>query len=106
MRVVLQLSNRLRAPRSLLFPTAQRYELQLVDANDEVRYRWGSDRAFAQVQEEVELPARGNGPEWVEWLRLDLPEGSYLLRARIPVPGVDLEAELPFEITGPATGGG
>lgn len=100
MRVVLQLSNRLDAPRSLLFPSAQRFDLQLVDAGDEVVYRWSEDRSFAQVQEEVELPAGGNGPEWVEWLRLDLPEGTYLLRATIPIAGAHLETELPFEVAG------
>ncbi|MEX2530414.1 MAG: BsuPI-related putative proteinase inhibitor, partial [Gemmatimonadota bacterium] len=45
MRVVLQLSNRLDAPRSLLFPTAQRYELQVVNSDDEVVYSWSADRA-------------------------------------------------------------
>lgn len=106
MRVVLQLSNRLDAPRSLLFPTAQRYELQLVNGDDEVVYSWSEDRAFAQVQEELGMPAGDSGPEWVEWLPLDLPEGSYLLRARISVPEVDLGAELPFEVRGQAAGGG
>ena len=102
MRVVLQLSNRLDTPSTLLFPTAQRYDLRLVGADDEVLYRWSEERSFAQVQEEVELPAGRNGPEWVEWLQLDLPEGSYLLRADIPIPGTDLVTELPFEVTGDA----
>ncbi|MEX2529875.1 MAG: BsuPI-related putative proteinase inhibitor, partial [Gemmatimonadota bacterium] len=78
----------------------------VVNSDDEVVYSWSADRAFAQVQEELELPAGDSGPEWVEWLPLELPEGSYLLRTRIPVPEADLEAELPFEIRGQAAGGG
>ena len=47
-----------RDPMTLYYRTSQRYDLVVVDSQDQEVWRWSLDRAFAQVTEEESLGAK------------------------------------------------
>jgi hypothetical protein len=42
-------------PMTLYYRTSQRYDLAVINSDDQEVWRWSRDRAFAQVTEEVDL---------------------------------------------------
>lgn len=106
-RAVLQLSNLTGSPKTLHFPTAQRYDLRIVRGDGSEVYRWSGDQVFAQVTGEERLEGSGTGPQWEERLPVPAQPGQYRLRAMIAARDAELEADLPLEVSsseGPGTG--
>ncbi|HXG33726.1 MAG TPA: BsuPI-related putative proteinase inhibitor [Bryobacteraceae bacterium] len=85
MTVRITLRNTTDEPVRLRFPTSQRYDLEIQDAEGKHVWRWSEERAFLMVYGEEEFgPGERN---YIETVRLagpdgqPLPEGRYVLRA-------------------------
>lgn len=100
MRIRHLLVNRLQHPTTLRFPTAQRYDL-LILQDDEVVVRWSQDRAFAQVLGELTLAGEEEGPAHEERLEAPQDPGDYRLRVVVTTLDGSLQAELPFQVEAP-----
>jgi hypothetical protein len=85
MTVRITLRNTTNEPVRLRFPTSQRYDLEIQDAEGKHVWRWSEDRAFLMVYGEEEFgPGERNYIETVRLAGRDgepLPEGRYVLRA-------------------------
>ncbi len=100
MRIRHLLVNRLAQPTTLRFPTAQRYDLLILEG-DEVIHRWSEDRAFAQVEGELTLGGGEEGPAHQELLEAPRDPGDYRLRVVVTTGDGPLQAELPFRVEAP-----
>lgn len=100
MRIRHLLANRLARPTTLRFPTAQRYDLLILEG-DEVIHRWSEDRAFAQVEGELTLAGEEEGPAHQERLEAPRAPGDYRLRVVVTTRDGPLQAELPFRVEAP-----
>jgi len=75
-----------RDPMTLYYRTSQRYDLAVIDSEDQEVWRWSRDRAFAQVTEEVPLEENGTLSFAETWDQGDndgqqVPPGNYRILA-------------------------
>ncbi len=96
-RAVVRLQNLGEAPVTLAYPSAQRFELAVLDEDGREIGRWGADRAFLQVLGEETLPP-GESLGWEAELPAPDAPGPFHLQARIPAQGVSLLTTLPLEV--------
>ncbi len=75
-----------RDPMTLYYRTSQRYDLAVIDSEDQEVWRWSRDRAFAQVTAEVPLEENGTLSFAETWDQGDndgqqVPPGNYRILA-------------------------
>lgn len=98
MQVRIQWVNRLDAPRTLEFPTSQRYELVILDGGGGEAYRWSAERSFLQVLGTETLQPGDEGQIWEETLVAPQGPGEYRLVASVESGDAVMETSLPFEV--------
>jgi hypothetical protein len=98
MQVHLQWLNRLESPRTLEFPTSQRYDFLILDGEGGEVYRWSAERSFLQVLGSETLHPGEEGLVWEETLMAPAAPGEYRLVARVESRDGEMEASLPFEV--------
>ena len=82
-RVTLEIVNRGTRPVELRFPTAQRYDLLLHDAQGRPMWRWSDGQMFAQVLGE-ETVEPGRRLVYRVTVRERLPAGRYRVTGIVP----------------------
>jgi len=75
-----------RDPMTVYYRTSQRYDLAVINSDDQEVWRWSRDRAFAQVTEEVALEENGTLSFAETWDQRDndgqqVPPGNYRILA-------------------------
>ena len=73
-------------PMTLYYRTSQRYDLAVINSDDQEVWRWSQDRTFAQVTEEVEMGENETLSSAETWDQLDndgqqVPPGNYRIVA-------------------------
>lgn len=76
-------------PLRLFFPSAQRYDLRLLDASGKVLRTWSADKIFAQVTTEILAVEEAYDFEmdFADGSGRPLPDGEYVLEAWLTVSG-------------------
>lgn len=93
------LANRSSEDRTLTFPTSQRYDLVLLDPEDEEVARWSRDRSFLQVLGEETVRAGEEGPVWTEtWTIPEDRTGPHRLVVELPASPAGLRTGVDVEI--------
>ncbi|MBS1856275.1 MAG: hypothetical protein JST11_12990 [Acidobacteria bacterium] len=101
LRVTLRLSLYHAVAQKLEFASAQRYDIQVRNANGEIVYRWSDDAVYAQAIEErivageavfaQEIPLRLRGGE-------PLPPGMYTVEAWLNTPAREFAGAAGIEV--------
>jgi hypothetical protein len=89
--------NRGPEPATLQFPTAQRYDVVIRNADQVDVWRWSDGQMFAQVLGEEMLPARG-ALRYRITVRHRFPSGRYTAVATIPAEGEPISASLEIAV--------
>jgi len=98
MQVRLQWLNRLESPRTLEFPTSQRYDFLILDGEGGEVFRWSAERSFLQALGSETLLPGEEGLVWEEALVAPDAPGEYRLVARVESRDGEMDASLPFEV--------
>jgi hypothetical protein len=85
--IQLAITVAVREPMTLYYRTSQRYDLAVINPQDQEVWRWSRDRTFAQVTAEVPLEANGMLSFAETWDQRDndgqqMPPGNYRVVAK------------------------
>jgi hypothetical protein len=112
-RVRIVLTNQLPEPRILDFPSAQRFDLRLLDESGAEVFLWSAGQMFAQFLGTETLaavdperpagtaPVEGASLEWETEIAAPGTPGSYRVEAWIPAIGLDLSTSIPITVRTP-----
>lgn len=87
--------NTAPSPIALVFRGSQDYDIIIRNSRGELVWRWSDGKAFTLNLRPVNFTGERN---WVEAIRIDLPEGTYTATASLAVLDRKYESTIPFAI--------
>lgn len=100
--IILDLINTGSEPLTLQFPTAQRFDFEVIEIQRSI-WKWSDGRMFAQVVSTLTLAPGESRRFTARWSQRDrdgglVAPGTYLIRATVPVYPAPLGAQTHLEI--------
>jgi hypothetical protein len=98
LELTLEVVNRSPRPVTLGFPTSQRYDLLIQNAQGQEVWRWSADRMFAQMLGQEVLSPNGGKLTYHVVVREKIPRGAYTAIGVVPAVDARLSARLDITI--------